>query len=80
MSARERLGPTLEILLAAIAKECGTTQEYLSLEIEQVAMAALYDALRIGNEMAHERPTIPPHPPKSGTDPQFPAPKPKRQE
>jgi hypothetical protein len=77
MSARERLAPILEILLAAIAKECKTTQDYLSLEIEQVALAALYEAMKIGDELAHARPTSPP--PRTGkTDPQFTAVKSKR--
>lgn len=78
MSAQERLNPILEILLSAIAKECNTTQDYLSLEMEQVALAALFEALRIGNKIAHDRPTNPPPGGKAGTDPNFPAPRLKR--
>jgi hypothetical protein len=72
MGARDDIAPLLEILLEAIAEESGTTQEYLSLEVEQVALKALLAAYNSGNKSAHERPTIRP---RIDTDRQFPAPK-----
>ena len=72
MGTNKDLAPVLEILLAAIAGELNTTQEYLSLEIEQVALKALIEAYRLGDQSAHTRPTI--FPKRKVTDPMFPAP------
>ena len=73
MGSTDDLKPILEILLAAIAEERGVTQEYLSVEIEQVALKALMEAYKLGDRKAHDRPTLIPRRP--ATDPLFVPPK-----
>lgn len=55
MDTYEDLEPILQILLGAIAQECGTTQDYLSNEVEQVARQSLIAAQQTRD--IHERPT-----------------------
>jgi hypothetical protein len=57
MNTYAELDPILHILLNAIAQECRTTQDYLSLEITQVALNALIAARRTCHDEEHDRPT-----------------------
>ncbi len=61
MSSYTELNPLMEILLHAVAKECNTTQEHISFELEQTILGALVEAMKIGEERADNRPT-PIHP------------------
>lgn len=75
MTAHRDIGPTLEILMAEIAKELGITQDELPPAIEGILFNALLDLWRRGNEAAHSRGTIPPAPKyKTKTNPSFPPP------
>lgn len=48
MGEREELEPLLDILLDAIAAERGVARDFLSLEVEQVALQTLFAAFRAG--------------------------------
>jgi len=58
MTSHTDIIPLAAILLETIAKECNTTQEHLSLELEQVVTNALIAAYNQGYTAAYERPTV----------------------
>ncbi|MCP4204252.1 MAG: hypothetical protein GY769_20235 [bacterium] len=55
MGEREEIEPLLDVLLDAIASECGRSREFLSLEIEQVVAQTLFAALRAGRRRQRMR-------------------------
>jgi len=69
MSAHNDIGPTLEILVAAIAEELNILQDEIPPSVEGILFNALLDVWKKGNKAAHDKVTIPPK--RSKTNPDF---------
>jgi hypothetical protein len=71
MTANHDISPTLEIIMAQIAKELDIMQDELPPSIEGILFNAMLDIWKKGNDSAHSRNTVPP--PRTKTNPSFPS-------
>jgi hypothetical protein len=73
-SNREKVSDLIEIILAAVAQEAGTTQDKLSVEVESTVTRGCMESFQRGIDHVHTKPTDPPPPPRRTTPQNFPAP------